>query len=519
MATLPAGFALNPLKTEEEESLTDLQGQAPSQQTPSPALPSPSTPQPSGLPAGFQMSQQQATLPAGFQMAGEEPEFDPETAEWGDVLREAGKNLPSSVLQLGKDMVTPWLSPVESAQGLYNVVAGAFQKVVPGEQGKEQYADLLVDYYKDRYGSIKGFKNALAKDPAGVLSDGASILIPGGQAVRGLGTAAKIKQLTRLSQMAQKAGKGITRLGTAMDPLGGAAEAVGQVLGKAGVLLDKGRGVEKPVEMYRQAANFSTTIPVKDQRKLAKFALDEKIMPTLKAMDGIRGKINVLATQINDMIDRGTTTGKAVPIKRFFREFRALQDQAGVIDPTSPMKARKVVAQIRKQMHEFNEKVKGGRDLPIDEVQSMKQNIYQNLEKYYSQVRAEPMKVKTQMAVARAARESLEEFFPEISNLNKREGMLLELHEALAGPAARIDKQKFWNVMTSVRAAGGGAIAGPTGVAAGLVASVYNQPKIKAKLAIIGNSLRQRGIQLSPLWTELRILPAVGERAEREQEE
>lgn len=479
----------------------------------------------SQLPAGLS-----ATMPAGLSATppsltprGDDPlymkEETFENAEWDRVLSEAGKNLPASILQLGKDMVAPWLSPIESAKGLYNVVAGAVQKAVPGEQGKEQYADLLIDFYKDRYGSVEGFKKALAKDPAGVLSEGASIIIPGGQAVRGLGTTAKIKQLTKLSQTAEKVGRGISRLGTAMDPLGGVAEATGQALGKAGLLLDKMRGIEKPVEMYRHAANFSTTIPVKDQRKLAKFALDEKIMPTIKAMDGIRGKINILATQINDMIDRGTTTGKTVPIKRFFREFRALQDQAGVIDPTSPMKARKVVSQIRKQMHDFNKKIQSGRDLGIDEVQAMKQGIYQNLEKYYNQVRSEPMKVKTQMAVARAARESLEEFFPEIADLNKREGMLLELHEALSGPAARIDKQKFWNVMTSVRAAGGGAVAGAPGAAAGLIASVYNQPKVKAKLAIIGNSLRRQGIQLSPMWTELRILPAIGERVEREQEE
>ncbi len=142
---------------------------------------------------------------------------------WTDVAKYAGQNIPSSGVQFGKDIAQPFIHPIETGEAISNLGQGLFQKMVPGVQGKEVYADAVGEFIANRYGGMDEFKRTLASDPVGVLADFATILTAGGgAAVRVPGVVGK------LGKVAQTVGKNI-------DPLSVVAKAeplVSNVLGQ-----------------------------------------------------------------------------------------------------------------------------------------------------------------------------------------------------------------------------------------------------------------------------------------------
>lgn len=115
---------------------------------------------------------------------------------WSDVAKEAYTNAPSSLMNLYTGMAQAITSPIQTAQGLLDVGAGALQNVTPkvvkdfvnrfetnpeAAQRAVEAANAVGGEYARRYGSVEGFKNALATDPAGVAAD-FSTLMTGGAA-------------------------------------------------------------------------------------------------------------------------------------------------------------------------------------------------------------------------------------------------------------------------------------------------------------------------------------------------
>jgi len=115
---------------------------------------------------------------------------------WSDVAKEAYTNAPSSLMNLYTGLAQAITSPVQTAQGLLDVGAGALQNITPkvvkdfvnrfetnpeAAQRAVEAANAVGGEYAKRYGSVEGFKNALATDPAGVAAD-FSTLMTGGAA-------------------------------------------------------------------------------------------------------------------------------------------------------------------------------------------------------------------------------------------------------------------------------------------------------------------------------------------------
>ena len=132
---------------------------------------------------------------------------------WSEVAERGLESFPESAKQVGKDIVTPIAHPIETAKSIGNLGVGLVQKLIPGKQDKEQYADALGEYLS-RYTSIEGFKEAFATDPAGIAFDVASALIPAG-------TASKLG-------ITKKAGKALgTVIGTPAKQILGVTTGVG----------------------------------------------------------------------------------------------------------------------------------------------------------------------------------------------------------------------------------------------------------------------------------------------------
>lgn len=427
--------------------------------------------------------------------------------DWPSVAREALRNIPRSAVEFGKDVVTPFVHPVETAKSLGNVVMGAIEKIPGGKyltpgpdytqltelDKREQAVDALLNFYNERYGSIKGFKQAVAKDPVGVIADAATVITAAGGVT---------------STVLPKTGRTMTKAGAMMEPLNVATLP----------LRASKKFIPKtlPSKLYEQAVKFSTTLSRDERSRITRTALEHRILPTYKGLDRIHSRINVLNETIDTLINQATVSNAKIPVVTLFQEFTQLKKDALLFG--EPLKAQKAINRIRNQIVMANEKI-GRKFLTPKQAQELKQNIYRDIGGYYAEFTNSPASIMAQKSVARAAKESLEQLIPEIKQLNKTEGDLLALRKEIERAASRIANRDILSMGTTVRAAGGGAVAGAPGLAAGLALGLLDsQPRIKARLALLLQTMRDRGISVRMTPTLSRLITSkMGQISEIEQ--
>jgi hypothetical protein len=177
---------------------------------------------------------------------------------WGEVGQKALENTPSSAVQFGSDMVQPFLHPVQTAQSLSDLVTGGIENAIPVNETlnkiglgrspetvnrEKELAGAVGSFYKDRYGSMEGFKRAVASDPVGVMGDVSTVLTGGGTAAakvagagsktaRALNTAARVTNPLIVPTKAIEATGKITG-GTAKAILGATTGTSGDTIGEA----------------------------------------------------------------------------------------------------------------------------------------------------------------------------------------------------------------------------------------------------------------------------------------------
>ena len=142
------------------------------------------------------------------------PPQNPET--WGDVASQALSNFVPSAKQFGKDMVDPFMHPIDAAKNMYELGKGVSQKLIPGEQASEATADAVGKYLKDRLWGIPNIKRTLANDPVGALGDLSMLITGGGSAV------------ARIPGAVGKIGQAATKAGNIIDPATLAVKGVGK---------------------------------------------------------------------------------------------------------------------------------------------------------------------------------------------------------------------------------------------------------------------------------------------------
>jgi hypothetical protein len=136
--------------------------------------------------------------------------------EWSEVGKQAIQNIPQSAVAYGQSLITPFTQPKETAEALGQIGKGAYSKIAGAfgaQQNEEKKAqdeaaiNAIGRFYADRYGSVEGFKTALANDPVGVLADASSVLTLGGGAA------------ARVPGVIGQVGKVATSAGNVIDPL------------------------------------------------------------------------------------------------------------------------------------------------------------------------------------------------------------------------------------------------------------------------------------------------------------
>jgi len=208
----------------------------------------------------------------------------PVTQSWGETLSSAGRQILPSVGHMIGGAVESVMHPVQTAENLGKLVVGTGESLTgkiakmidPSLESKpleaEQMANQVGQYYKNKYGSEEGFKQALATDPAGVLAD-ASIALTGGASAL-----TKAGLLPRTARLATEAGQ-------AINPLNLVTKAVTKPIKAA---------FEKPQQaLDLQAAQNATRDATLRNAHDAGYRVDPStINPTIlnKVLTGVGGK-------------------------------------------------------------------------------------------------------------------------------------------------------------------------------------------------------------------------------------
>ena len=120
-----------------------------------------------------------------------------------------------------------------------------------------------------------------------------------------------------------------------------------------------------------------------------------------------------------------------------------------------------------------------------------------------------PAAVEAQKAVARSAKESLEILIPEIKHLNKKEGALIDLYNAIEQKANRITNRNIMGIDLPMKGTMGGVVGDYPGAMAGLVLGVLETPRVKSRIAIVLNRIKEKGFKT-------RLTPTIGRLTLRE---
>jgi hypothetical protein len=165
-----------------------------------------------------------------------------------EVVTGAILNFPSSLYNMASDVFSAVTDPVQTARDLGTLFVGATSKVLgepffesdlakqmrlKGEKSAEQVGAFMVN----RYGSVESAKQALATDPAGVLSD-ASLVFTGG--------AGLVPKASTASKVLTTAAKVTDPLRIATAPVVYGAKAVAPTLG-----MTTGAGSEAVQQAYQ----------------------------------------------------------------------------------------------------------------------------------------------------------------------------------------------------------------------------------------------------------------------------
>lgn len=108
----------------------------------------------------------------------------------GEVLTGAVMNFPKSFGSMVGDVYEAVTSPVETIKSVLDIGAGTLQNLLPDkvvdfvgrDRASIDKANLVKQFYVNRYGNLENAKQALASDPASVLSD-LSVFLTGGAGI------------------------------------------------------------------------------------------------------------------------------------------------------------------------------------------------------------------------------------------------------------------------------------------------------------------------------------------------
>ena len=355
-----------------------------------------------------------------FESGGEQFDFDA-----GSMV----SNAPSSAKQLVHDTVAPIIHPVDTIKGVIKMA---------------EDPTVVIDHFKNRYGSLENMQRTLEQDPMGVISDA---------------------------------------LGVAT----GGATLAGRLPGARKV----------PRSIMESTTKFPTTVSRKDRKRNIDVMLKERITPDQKGIDKLNNIVNEVNIEIESILMDSELSGKRISTSRVVQPLNQLI--AKKIESIGPDR-QKDIAQLRKLKREFNESVKGQGTLTPNQAQKLKKDLFETINFDRGNTTSTLAGEQGRKALATGAREEVAALDPQIDALNQRQAPLLDMSQDLDRAANRIDNRNNASGIGTFLGGGiGGTVGGfmgapGTGAVAGMaVGKAVTSPKVAMRSAIMIERLIDMG--------------------------
>jgi hypothetical protein len=410
-----------------------------------------------------------------------------------DVTKSA-ENFPASLAAAGADFAHAVMNPIDTATALAGLArsgianGGQFlqdilpESVVsnmnrlentitgrdlPVENAKDyrlprqEAGEAYVGMLDDRYGSMDKLKTTAMEDPAGVLLDLSSILTGGSSAV-------------------VKGGGKVGKIGAALDPITGVVKAP-----VAAVEAMTGQPISR--QLYQSAMKPSTTIPKDKRVELLDQGLELGATPTIRSQNKIEAKKQSVYDEIEALensVDASTTSSQG-------RLFEHVGEVKRDYNPPI-LNSAEALATIDKVVDAQLEALylNGGQRLTVKDLSRIKRHIYSNVsyDKKLANRNIDKPSEETMKAIARSAKEQIEEIIPEIKVLNAEYGKIANVQNKIQNPAAaRIGNRDLIGIGAPIKVAAGGAVDGGVGTFLGGALGMLDAPVTKSNLAIATN--------------------------------
>ena len=384
--------------------------------------------------------------------------------------KEAIKNLPGSIVQEGKNVIGAITQPIDTIKGIGNLALGVAEKAIPGgPYPQEKYADAMGEYFGNKYGSKDAFLTELQNNPASILSD-LSMFVTGGAS-----GAAKVASLSKLGAKAAPALEKVAKVGTAIDPLNLAANTT--MYGASKVI-----PTSIAPMMYESAAKWSTKLGPEERAAITETALKNQIPITYEGLGKVQSKLSDLGNQMDTLITNATDQNIKIPATKVLESLKDVKKQSGGFKIEAAQDIKEI-NNIEKQFKDYLKKNKITSVTP-QQLQEFKADAYKRIDFGRAPEKPSLAKEEAYRAMAGSARQSLEEFMPELRDINAQYGALRELQPNLQKAVGRIENRDLMGLGATAKTGAGGALGGIPGAVIGFGQSLLDNPKIKGKAAL-----------------------------------
>jgi flagellar biosynthesis chaperone FliJ len=265
-------------------------------------------------------------------------------------------NIPSSGYDFLKNLITPFISPVQTAKGLAYSGLGLAEKLVPGEQEHEKYIDEIIKFFADRYGGLENIKNTISKDPVGFAADLSSVLSGAGMGLKATGIAGQAGQVLskagKVTEPLNLAGKMVSPLASPVKR--GVQELLGATTGVGGESIRRAmKGTSEFAEGMRGKVGGEEVLAeakgalqaIKDQRgveyrqqlqQISKINQDLDITPVHQKINQLKQSYNIKVNNKGEFdFSRSTLDRNAqADVKALLETVNDWGSQTGDLTPT-----------------------------------------------------------------------------------------------------------------------------------------------------------------------------------------
>ena len=234
-----------------------------------------------------------------------------------------------------------------------------------------------------------------------------------------------------------------------------------------------------PLRLYTSALKPKGSLA--DITKTAETGLREGIPVSQGGAMAAQNIFNQLNKAISDNIAPGTAAGDVVKVQPVIDALNDLRSKAE--EQALPAKDLDVIDDAIDQFTNHPRVVDG--EIPVGVAQKIKQGTYQSLsDNAYGEEGS--ASIEAQKTIARSLKEQLAQKYPELNNLNARDGAIIDLQEALQKRVAQVRKSSIWPGRALMEGLVGSLKTGNIGYGGALGATdlIFNNPYVLSKLGI-----------------------------------